>query len=263
MMPRQCNWNNVAWAAGTLRAEGLDANGKVVCFDEKKTAGSPSKIVLTLENGFLKPDSTAFKIYANGTDAAIILATVADANGIWCPTATNTVTFSVSGPGNYRGGAENYSGSHVPGDKDLTAEGGYCKVAVRSTFEPGTVTVTAKSGGLADGTVSFNIVEVPPTVTSIIPGSARVARISGLPEVKIKVVGGAIRYYVNQDLTMSVALFTAAGKVVKSTQPAPLTAGWHTLGAQGASFRPVSGMYFMRIESDNGFHLVKPLVITR
>jgi hypothetical protein len=263
MMPRQCTWS-VNWASGTLRAEGLDASGKMVCFDEKKTATAPAKILLSIENGFIRPDGQSFKIYANGSDAAIILATIADASGNWCPTATNTVTFGVSGEGNYRGGAENYAGSHVPGDKDLTAEGGFCKVAVRSTFTPGTVTVTAKSGGLADDSISFTTVAVPPFVTSIIPGAMHRTATSGLPVVKTQVVGRTIKYYTNQELTMSVELLNAAGKVVERTRPALITAGWHTLGSKGTSLNRSAtgnGIYFVRFQCDNGFHLVKPLVL--
>jgi beta-galactosidase len=264
MMPRQCTWT-VNWAAGTLRAEGLDASGNVVCFDEKKTAGPASKIALSLENGFLKPDGQAFKIYANGSDAAIILATVTDANGNWCPTATNTVTFGVSGPGDYRGGAENYAGSHVPGNKDLTAEGGFCKVAVRSTFTPGTVTVSAQSAGLESANISFTSVEVSPVISAVQREAFHPAGTIGLPVIKTLEIGNSIRYHVNQEITMSVELLNAAGKVVKRTSLKRHSAGWHTLGAENVSPNAPagSGIYFIRFVSDKGFKLVKRLALVK
>ncbi|MBN1410193.1 MAG: DUF4982 domain-containing protein, partial [Spirochaetales bacterium] len=161
-LPFQCYWD-VSWASGTLRAEGLDAGGNVVCYDEKVTAGNPSRIVLTVEPALVKPNREAFRIKANGTDAAFILARVVDSNGNWCPTASGTINWSVSGPGNYRGGSDQFVTAgqpktyHSPLDPNLAIEGGMCKVAVRSTFTSGTVTVTASSSGLTSGSASFTV----------------------------------------------------------------------------------------------------------
>ncbi len=103
-LPYQCWWD-VAWQAGILRAEGLDANGNVVCSDEKITAGAPDHIQLTVEPPLVKPNGDSFHHQeSNGSDAAFILATVVDAKGVWCPTANNIINFSVSGPGTYCGG---------------------------------------------------------------------------------------------------------------------------------------------------------------
>jgi beta-galactosidase len=104
-LPFQCWWD-VTWQSGTLRAEGLDASGNVVCFDERKTAGAPDHVVLAVEPPLVKPDGDTFKICANGSDAALILATVVDANGTWCPTANNLITWSVSSLGRYLGGSD-------------------------------------------------------------------------------------------------------------------------------------------------------------
>jgi hypothetical protein len=169
VLPFQAWWD-VTWTAGTLRADCLDASGHVVpnAFDIRTTAGAPDHIVLTVEPALQKPDGTTFQINANGTDAAFILATVVDAQGNWVPTASNPVTFAVSGPGNYRGGSDQLVTAgqpltyHSPLDPALSAEGGMCKVAVRATFTPGTVTVTATSPGLGMGKATFTTV-APPT----------------------------------------------------------------------------------------------------
>ena len=50
---------------------------------------------------------------------------------------------------------------HSPGDPELQVEGGMTRIALRSQFTPGTVTVTATAPGLASGSVSFPIVAVP------------------------------------------------------------------------------------------------------
>jgi hypothetical protein len=165
----QAYWD-VTWAAGTLRADCLDATGKIVpgAFDQRVTAGAPDHIVLTVEPPLVKPDGETFAIKANGTDAAFVLATVVDAQGNWVPTATNLVTFAVSGPGTYRGGSDQLVTAgqpltyHAPGDPELQAEGGMCKVAVKAQFTPGMVTVTATSPGLGMGTASFQVSAVSP-----------------------------------------------------------------------------------------------------
>jgi hypothetical protein len=168
-LPFQAVWH-VTWAAGTLRADCLDASGQVVpgAFDQKVTAGAADHIVLTLEPPLVKPSGEAFAIEANGTDAAFILAKVVDAQGNWVPTASNAITFAVSGPGTYRGGSDQLVTAgqpvtyHSPGDPELSAEGGMCKVAVKAQFTPGTVTVTATSPGLGMGTTSFQVSAVTP-----------------------------------------------------------------------------------------------------
>jgi hypothetical protein len=168
-LPFQAVWK-VTWAAGTLRADCLDANGQVVpgAFDQKVTAGAPDHIVLAVEPPLVKPSGEAFAIEANGTDAAFVLATVVDAQGNRVPTANNPITFAVSGPGTYRGGSDQLVTAgqpvtyHSPGDPELSAEGGMCKVAVKAQFTAGTVTVTATSPGLGMGTASFQVSSVTP-----------------------------------------------------------------------------------------------------
>ncbi|HEY2511936.1 MAG TPA: glycoside hydrolase family 2 TIM barrel-domain containing protein [Polyangiaceae bacterium] len=165
VLPMEVTWSNVTWAAGTLRADCVDGNGAVVsgAFDQRVTAGQANHIVLTVTPAVTKPDGTTFQIQANGTDAAFILATVVDAQGNWVPTYSSPITFAVAGPGTYRGGSDQLVTAgkpqtyHSPGDPELNAEGGMCKVAVRAQFTPGTVTVTASSAGLTSGATTFDI----------------------------------------------------------------------------------------------------------
>jgi hypothetical protein len=176
LMPFQTTWD-VPWAAGTLRADCLDAGGNPVAgvFDEKKTAGAADHIELVVEPPLVKPTGRVFQIRANGTDAAFVLAKVVDANGVVVPTADQIITFAVTGPANYRGGTDTWvtagqpSTYHAPLDKNLSAEGGLCKVAIRSTFTPGTVTVTATAPGLKDGTTTFTTVTPTPWTAPLVP----------------------------------------------------------------------------------------------
>ena len=163
--PFRATWQ-VPWESGTLKAVGLDASGKEVCSDQLVTAGPADHLELSVEPELQKPDGSTFAIKANGTDAAFILAKIVDKDGNVCPDASPPITFSVSGPGNYRGSWNQtvYAGKplnyHAPGDPELDAEAGLMKVAVRSTFAPGTVTVTAASPNLTSATATFTTVPV-------------------------------------------------------------------------------------------------------
>ena len=174
LMPAQAHWR-LTWAPGTLTAQCLDSTGLVLAVDELKTAGAPDHIVLSVEPGLLKPNGERFAVTANGSDAAFIKATVVDAQGNWVPTATPNITFDVSGPGTYRGGADHIvtagkpQGYHSPGDPELAAEGGMTKIAVKAQFTTGTVTVHANSPGLGAGSATFNVmpvVDVNPSASS-------------------------------------------------------------------------------------------------
>jgi hypothetical protein len=232
LLPLQCTWD-VTWQSGTVRAEGLDSKGNVVCFDEKKTAGQPAKILLSVEPPIIKPNGDTFKIFANGSDAAFILATIVDQQGNWCPTASNIVRFSVSGPTNYRGGSDQMVGQgganyHAPGDPELSAEGGMCKVAVRSTFTPGIVTVTATSPGLSEGTTSFTVYPVNQPV-NIIP--SKYFALINKENLKLitSTTGKIIKYFINVSSNISIDVFNSAGRILYNKNLSKIHSGWHSI----------------------------------
>ncbi|GAB7129168.1 hypothetical protein JCM19000A_36760 [Silvimonas sp. JCM 19000] len=174
-MPFQVHWDGVTWQSGTVTAQCLDSFGNVVATDSKTTAGPAAKIVLTVVPNLVKPDGTAFATTANGSDAAFVEARVTDANGVVVPTASNNITFAVSGPVTYMGGTQQYVTAgqaltyHSPGDHELQAEGGMTKVALRTQFTTGTVTVSASANGLTTGTTTF--VVQPVTHTTPVQGA--------------------------------------------------------------------------------------------
>jgi beta-galactosidase len=135
----------VPWAAGALVAKG-SKGGAVVATDEVDTAGAAAKVGLTVDRD---------TIAADGWDLAYVTAAIEDAAGVTAPTASNSVTFAVSGPGKLVG-VDN-------GDPlDLTAYSsptrktfnGKALAIVQSTGSPGQITVTATSSGLTAGSVS-------------------------------------------------------------------------------------------------------------
>jgi beta-galactosidase len=189
VMPGQVHWP-VNWAPGTVAAECLDTNGNVVpgATHTITTAGAENKIVLSVVPEVARPDGTSFQWTSNGSDAAFVVAQVQDANGNLVPTAADNVTFTVAGPATYMGGTqqlvadpawtnyyqdafsklhtndingEPYVFFHGPGDPELNFEGGLQKIALRSAFTPGTVTVTATAPGLASASVQLTSVAPP------------------------------------------------------------------------------------------------------
>ncbi|MEI9982057.1 MAG: beta-1,3-glucanase family protein [Aliidongia sp.] len=162
MMPFQAHWN-VVWTPGTATVECLDAFGNVVASDSKTTAGAEDHIELDVVPELQKPDGTSFTLSANGSDAAFVVAKVVDAQGNVVPTAADNITFAVTGPATYIGGSEQYVtpnqplSYHAPGDPELQVEGGMTKIALRSQFATGTVTVSATAPGLKSGSASYTI----------------------------------------------------------------------------------------------------------
>ena len=196
-IPGQVHWM-VNWAAGSVTAECLDSSGNVVpgATDSRTTAGAENRIVLSVVPELTRPDGTSFQWTSNGSDAAFLVAQIQDAQGNLVPTAADNVTFSVSGPATYMGGTQQivadpavstyfqdafsianssvisgvpYAFFHSPGDPELNFEGGLQKIALRSTFTPGTVTVTASAPGLVSGSVQLASVAPPAPVQSQAP----------------------------------------------------------------------------------------------
>jgi beta-galactosidase len=252
-----------------LRAEGLDAGGAVACFDEKKTAGAPACIALTVEPAVVKPNGEVFKIRANGSDAAFILATVVDANGIWCPTASMNINFHTSGPCEYRGGSDQLVtagqgfGYHAPLDSQLSAEGGMCKVAVRSRFTPGTATVIATSPGLCSDTASFTIADI---ATPVEYRQQAANYSSSSPAFKMEVQGNVLRYFIGRTGSVAFDILNANGRVLKHIPALKYAQGWHQIGLNGETAVGLGkgvGVYFVRCAVDGASQGVKRVVMIR
>jgi hypothetical protein len=268
LLAHQCSWN-VNWVTGTLTAQGLDAGGNIVCTDQKVTAGNPDHIVLSVAAPVVNPATgDTFKITANATDAAFILATVVDAQGNWCPTASNIVHFTIAGPGNYRGGADQTIGAgganyHAPGDPELSAEGGMCKVAVRSTFSTGVVTVTATSGTLGQGTASFTVYPVPPPPAVSVRGPVYAAERQAIPSFKVGIFNGSIRYFTSRPGNVAMDIIDAGGKIVIHFPAARISGGWHVMrSSTDGKALLINGVYFVRCSID-GYRFVKRVLVVR
>lgn len=146
---------DVAYEPGTLSAVGYDAAGKKICEGEIHTVGEPAAIKLTPHI-----DPTGFK--ADGSDLALVDVEVIDAKGDRCPTAFNTINFTIDGPAEWRGGIGVGEDNFIL-KKSLPVELGINRVAIRSTPQAGTIRVTANSDKLPPATLTLQTQSVAET----------------------------------------------------------------------------------------------------
>jgi beta-galactosidase len=134
----------IKFEPGTITVVGK-AGGKTVAQDEIRTAGEPKSLKLTGHNG-----KNGFQ--ADGSDVAFFDVEVVDAQGRRCPTDEARVDFKLDGPALWRGGYNSGITNSI-NNLYLDTECGVNRVAIRSTLQPGTITLTATRKGLEPATV--------------------------------------------------------------------------------------------------------------
>ena len=145
-MQRHVEWDNVPYAAGTLQAVGY-SYGMPVLTNTLATAGLPAAIALI-------PDRTA--ILDDGRDVSVVTVEMLDAQGRVVPTATNLVSFTITG-GSILGVGNGNPSSHEA-DKNSNQRlvfNGLAEVIVQSATEPGAITLTATSTGLTPTNITL------------------------------------------------------------------------------------------------------------
>ena len=142
----------VQWAAGNLKAISYDENGKQIAEKTLVTAKSAKKIKLTLHQS-----SSGFK--ADGADMVLVDVEVVDENGQRCPTALNTINFTLEGAAEWRGGIAQGPDNYIL-SKQLPVEGGVNRVMIRSTTLAGKIKLTANSEGLENAILEFNAIPI-------------------------------------------------------------------------------------------------------
>lgn len=135
----------VAYAAGTIVANGYDASGNLIAQDVQYTAGAPAKLALS-------SDKTAVNTASD--DLVYITCDVLDKNGTLCPNADNSVTFTVVG-GTITG-TDNGHGANVEklSGSRHSAFSGKCLCMVKHDGASGVMKITATANGLTAGTIS-------------------------------------------------------------------------------------------------------------
>jgi beta-galactosidase len=238
----RCSWPNVAFQAGTLRAA-AKIGGTVRAGDTIQTSGAADHIALS---AITNPAG----MKADRSDVALVDATVVDANGIVCPTAANPITFAVSGPGSYRGGYNSYI-EGTPGKTTLNAEAGLIRVGIRSINQAGTVTVTATSGTLKQGTVSFTTIP-DNTIVGIrdfyAGESGKPYMANGIVNVFQKNRGSlVVSYSLNKSSPVTLSILQLNGKTIRS----------FSIGKGMAGVNDFTIPLTERFSVTQGFYLVK------
>jgi beta-galactosidase len=135
----------VAWKPGALKAIGRN-RGIVVAEHELRTAGKPVKVVLAVDRTKLKPD---------WDDVAFITATITDQNGIAAPSASDLISFRITGPG-FIAAVDSGDNSNVEPFQasERRAYQGRCYAMIKASATRGKITVSASAPGLAGTSIN-------------------------------------------------------------------------------------------------------------
>ena len=135
----------VAYAAGTIVANGYDASGNLIAQDIQYTAGAPAKLALS---------SNKTAVNTASDDLVYITCDVLDKNGTLCPNADNSVVFTVMGGTII--GTDNGHGANVEklSGSRHSAFSGKCLCVVKHDGASGAMKITATANGLTAGTIS-------------------------------------------------------------------------------------------------------------
>ena len=150
---------NVVYTKGTLTAKAFDEAGNQI---GEYSVSTPDTVTQ------LKATVNRTEMAADGYSLAYVEVDVLDANGNLDTTASNNLTFTLSGPGEIAGvdngdqaTVKKYQNSHVLTSRtsaNIDAYAGKALVIVRSTEDDGEITLNIASSGLAEQTVKITTV---------------------------------------------------------------------------------------------------------
>lgn len=140
-------FKDVAYEPGEIKAV-ASLKGQSIATDIRRTAGAPVALKLT---SLTAPGG----LRADGSDIALIDVEAVDAQGNRCPTVQQRVDFTTAGPALWRGGYDSGKINSI-NNPYLDLEAGINRVAVRATRTAGRITVTAKSAGLHDASITID-----------------------------------------------------------------------------------------------------------
>jgi len=138
----------VEFEPGTIKAVASNG-GKVAATQIYQTAGKASSIRLNAPRTTLSP---------SWDDVIRVEASVVDEQGVLVPTATNRITFSITGPGMIAAVDNASVLSHEPfGADSRSAYQGRCYVWIKASDTKGQITLTARSEQLESDTLSLTV----------------------------------------------------------------------------------------------------------
>ena len=129
-------WNDVRYEPGKIEVVAYDAEGNEAGRIRNFTAGTPAVLVL-------QPDRVNLR--ADGDDMAFVTISMLDLEGVSCPTASDELTFEVSGAGTFQavcnGDATSLQSFTQPRMKLFN---GQLVVVIRTTHTAGKIVLTVK-----------------------------------------------------------------------------------------------------------------------
>ena len=144
----------VPYAAGTLKAVATTA-GKLVAEDTLRTAGKPSRLILTTATSTLTPD---------WNDAATLITTLVDANGTRLPDNATVVHFTTTGPAQIIA-VDNLTDHDPYHATQRKLYQGTVTAILRATAPKGPVTITATADGVPPTTLTLATAPAPQPTT--------------------------------------------------------------------------------------------------
>lgn len=143
-------WDNVVYQPGELRVVAYK-NGQVWAMNTNNTTGAAAALQATVDRSQIKAD---------GVDLSFVTVRVVDANGQTVPNAKNSLTFTISGPGEIAATDNGDPTSTVAFPSTTRAAfNGFCLVIVRGLAgQAGTIQLTAQGASLTSTTVNIQTV---------------------------------------------------------------------------------------------------------
>ena len=150
-------WDAIPYVPGSLRAVAY-ANGSSTPIAQqwRNTTGAPAALRISIKDGF------GATLIAGCRDAAIVAVAVVDEAGLEVPTASNEVTFSITGPATIEG-TSNGDPACLTNNKSPTRAVFHSLVVavIAGGDVPGAVSVSASSPGLPTVSVPISIIAPP------------------------------------------------------------------------------------------------------
>lgn len=139
-------WDNVTYKPGELKVK-VWKNGKPWAEDIVQTTDGAAKINL---------DADRTKIISDGKDLVFVAVNIWDKNNNLVPRIDNMIHFEIKGPGEIIAVGNGDPTSHESFQaNNHSAFNGKCLVVIRSTKQPGTIKLTAKSKGLGSSSIQI------------------------------------------------------------------------------------------------------------
>ncbi len=187
-----------AFKAGTLSAKGI-TGGVVQASYQVSTPGKPKSISLTV-------DTAGLQLAADGSDIAIIYASILDSNNTVVPTATSAVTFSITGG----------SGTLI-GNNPMAAQAGIATILLRAGTAPGVITVSASGSGLTGATAT--VAAAAPGSTAIFNQNPSKRASTSRESISIRRFGSALCVYAPEGLVGNhsparFSIYNAEGRLI-------------------------------------------------